>query len=274
MKNRIAVILPVYKKDRVEYISKAIESIIMQTYKDFHIYVGIDGPIDNDIKIYLNKIEKLYNISIIRFDENRGLACVLNDLIDLCFNDGYEFIARMDADDISLPIRFDKQMSFLKQHPDVDIVGGAIEEIDETGKLNGKRIVYPMTHKECKSFFSTRNPHAHPTVLIRKRFFDKAGCKYRPDYRQGQDLMMWYDGMKKGTVHANIKDVVLQFRITKNLFTSRRNGLSLAKKRLKMRMEIKKGLNFGLKSSFFAFAEFIMLISPSWIKRVAYKVFR
>lgn len=106
----------------------------------------------------------------------------------------------------------------MQANPDIDVVGGAIEEIDENSNSRGKTIVYPEGPKECYEFFSRRNPHAHPAVLFRKSFFEKAGCKYRPEYRQNQDTMLWLDGMSKGTKHANLQDVVLRFRFTNSLF--------------------------------------------------------
>lgn len=63
-------------------------------------------------------------VSVIWFHENRGLACTLNDMLDKCFKEGYEYVARMDADDISLTNRLEKQMDFLHSHPDIDVVGG------------------------------------------------------------------------------------------------------------------------------------------------------
>ena len=140
---RIAVILPVYKKDKVDYLSKAIESIVMQTYRDFHIYIGVDGPVGEDIEGYFKMIENQSKITVVKFKENRGLACVLNDLLDICFKEGYEYIARMDADDISEQYRFEKQIAYLEKHPEIDVVGGAIDEIDEKGNSRKKRIVYP-----------------------------------------------------------------------------------------------------------------------------------
>ena len=233
--NKIAVILPVYKKDKVEYLSKAIESIVMQTYRDFHIFIGADGPVGDDINDYFEHIDNQNWVTIIRFEENRGLACVLNDLLDICFKDGYEYIARMDADDISETSRFEKQMAYLEQHPEIDVVGGAIKEIDEEGKYRNKTIVYPEGPEDCRAFFSKRNPHAHPAVLFRKSFFDKLnGKKYRPEYRQNQDTMLWYDGMMAGTQHANISDVVLNFRMTNAMFKKRRNGWKFAKKQFKL----------------------------------------
>lgn len=275
LNNKVAVILPVYKKDKVEYISKAIESVVLQTYRDFHIYIGVDGPVDDDIKNFINLIDQQNKVSIIWFDENRGLACVLNDLLDICFKEGYEYIARMDADDISMTDRFEKQMAYLEKHPEVDVVGGAIKEIDEEGKYRNKTIVYPEGPEDCRAFFSKRNPHAHPAVLFRKSFFDKLnGKKYRPEYRQNQDTMLWYDGMMAGTQHANIPDVVLNFRMTNAMFKKRRNGWAFAKKQFKDRLMINKDLGYGFGADVYGFAMFCMLVSPVWVKKIAYRVLR
>lgn len=275
MNHKVAVILPVYKKDKVDYLSKAIESIVMQTCRDFHIYIGVDGPVGENINAYFNQKESNGQITIIRFEENRGLACVLNDLLDICFKEGFEYIARMDADDISELTRFEKQIAFLNSHPEIDVVGGAIDEIDEKGNSRKKRIVYPATPEECRAFFAKRNPHAHPAVMFRKSFFDKlGGKKYRPEYRQNQDTMLWYDGLMAGTQQANIPDVVLKFRMTDTMFKKRRNGWAFAKKQFSDRLMINKGLGYGFGADVYGFAMFCMLVSPVWIKKIAYRVFR
>lgn len=272
---RVAVILPVYRKDKVDYLSRAIDSIVMQTYRDAHIYIGVDGPVGDDINEFFNLLNDQTRITVIRFEENRGLACVLNDLLDICFKEGYEYIARMDADDISDLSRFEKQITYLEVHPEIDVVGGAIKEIDEEGKSRGKTIIYPATPEKCRDFFSKRNPHAHPAVLFRKSFFNKLnGKKYRPEYRQNQDTMLWYDGMMAGTQHANIPDVVLQFRITDVMFKKRRNGWAFAKKQFTDRLMINRGLGYGIGADVYGFAMFCMLVSPAWVKKIAYRVFR
>ena len=231
---KIAVILPVYKNDKVQYIRLSFDSILNQTYKDLHLFIGVDGPVGEDLKACLQEYEKDERISVEWFKENRGLAIVLNDLLD-----------------ISMPNRIEKQMAFLKANPDIDVVGGAIEEIDENSNSRGKTIVYPEGPKECYEFFSRRNPHAHPAVLFRKSFFEKAGCKYRPEYRQNQDTMLWLDGMSKGTKHANLQDVVLRFRFTNSLFKKRRNGWAFAKKQLHDRKIINKTLGYGFGATVF-----------------------
>ena len=262
----IAVILPVYKNDKVKDLSLSIESILYQTYKDIHLYIGVDGPVGEDLHKNLELLEPQTQVSVVWFPENRGLACVLNDLLDICFKEGYGFIARMDADDISMTDRFEKQMKYLESHPEVDVVGGAIREIDENGKSRNKTIIYPEGQIECRDFFSKRNPHAHPAVLFRKSFFDKLnGKKYRPEYRQNQDTMLWYDGMMAGTQHANIPDVVLK---------KRRNGWAFAKKQFTDRLMINRGLDYGWKADVYGFAMFCMLVSPAWVKKIAYRIFR
>lgn len=272
---KIAVVLPVYKKDKVDYLSKAVESILYQTYKNIHLYIGVDGPVGDDLRENLHLLEKQNTVSVVWFEENRGLACVLNDLLDICFKDGYEYIARMDADDISEPSRFEKQVEFLDNHPEIDVVGGAIDEIDEKGNSRQKRIIYPETPEECRAFFAKRNPHAHPAVMFRKSFFDKLnGKKYRPEYRQNQDTMLWFDGLMAGTQQANIPDVVLKFRMTDTMFKKRRNGWAFAKKQFHDRLMINKGLGYGFGADVFGFAMFCMLVSPAWIKKIAYKLFR
>ena len=272
----IAVILPVYKNDKAGNVRLSIISILNQTYEgSIFLFIGVDGPIGDDLTICLKEFEIKDTVNISWFSENRGLAIVLNDLLELCINNGFEYIARMDADDISMPNRFELQMKYLSDHPNIDVVGGAIEEIDEDGNLRGKIIVYPESPDECREFFSKRNPHAHPAVLFRKTFFDKLnGKKYRPEYRQNQDTMLWYDGMMAGTQHANIPEIVLNFRITNAMFKKRRNGWAFAKKQFKDRLIINKGLGYGFGADVYGFAMFCMLISPVWVKKIAYRIFR
>lgn len=274
MNQTVGVILPVYKNDKPDYLTLSIDSILSQTYKDIALIIGVDGPIGKDLESILNEYAKDERITVVYFKENRGLAVVLNDLLTICNERGYDFIARMDADDISLQDRIAKQVKFLLSNPDIDVVGGSIEEIDATGKSRNKIIIYPSSPEDCRNFFSRRNPHAHPAVLFNKSFFEKANCKYRPEYRQNQDTMLWLDGMKNGTRHANLNDVILKFRFTDSLFKKRRNGWAFAKKQLQDRLIINKTLDYGIQADIFGYMMFVMLVSPAWIKKIAYKIFR
>lgn len=271
----IGVLLPVYRKDKPEYLSLAVSSILNQSYADFILFLGVDGPVDDNLSDTIDQFEKADSrVRPIRFPENRGLAVVLNDLINICQDNQLQFIARMDADDVSLPLRFERQMKFLSENPDIDVVGGAISEIDENGNSRNKTIIYPLWPDECRAFFARRNPHAHPAVMFRRRFFDKIGHAYRPEYRQNQDTMLWLDGFAANTLNANLPDIVLNFRMTESLFKKRRNGWKFAKKQFRDRRHINRTLGYGFSADLFGLAMFILQLSPTWMRKAAYKVFR
>ena len=195
---KVIVLLPVYRKDNPEYLRLSVDSMLTQTYHPLHVLIGLDGPIEAELAQAVDTYAKNERVIIMPFAENRGLAATLNDMIRWAQQEGYIYFARMDADDISLPKRIEKQMAFLLTHPEIDAVGGATNEIDENGHNRNKINHYPLTPEECYQYFAKRNPVAHPAVIIRQSFFDKAGCLYRPNYRQNQDTMLWFDGLKQG----------------------------------------------------------------------------
>lgn len=267
---RIAVLLPVYKNDNPNFFSNSVNSLMNQTYSEFTIFLGVDGPIQGKLEDMIRKYEHDAKFIVCRFMENRGLACVLNDLILVAEENGFEFFARMDADDVCSRTRFEKQMAFLQDHPEVDVVGGAIEEIDENGKNNGKKVIYPLTHEECRRFFRYRDPLAHPAAFFRKSFFDKAQG-YRSAYRKNQDTMLWFDGFMRGCTFANLAETVLYFRVSKD-FYCRRNGWKRARQMVNSRMEINKAMNYDVSANLFAIAMAIITMSPTFIKKILYRI--
>lgn len=269
--SRISVLLPVYKNDSIDFLKKSVGSILRQTIEVFHIYIGVDGPVGADLDECLKTLDQETKITVACFEVNRGLACVLNDLVAICKKDGYDYYARMDADDISQPDRFEKQVKYLENHPEVDVVGGAIEEIDGNDQLRGKHVEYPLTHEECRKFFRYRDPLAHPAVMFRARYFEKVASGYRNEYRKNQDTMLWFDGFMNGCVFANLKDTVLHFRVNDD-FYNRRNGWKRAKQMLRDRLKMNKALGYDISANLFALAMFCMTVSPSWVKKFLYKI--
>ena len=272
MKIQMVVLMSVYKNDNPEHLRLSVDSILNQTYQDFILLIGVDGTIGNDLEETLHFYENASNIKIFWFSENRGLTAVLNNLLEEAKMIQPEYIARMDADDISHTDRFEKQVKFLKENPELDVIGGAIEEMEYDGILNGKIIQYPLSHHECYEFFATRNPLAHPAVMFRISFFDKV-TSYNASYKKNQDTELWYRAFKAGCKFGNLNDVVLTFRVSKDMY-KRRGGTKFAKEVLRLRKEINKGLGYGLKATIFGYAYYIMAISPGWVKKIAYRVFR
>lgn len=269
---KVIVLLPVYRKDNPEYLRLSVDSMLSQTYHPLHVLIGLDGPIEGELAQMVNAYSKNDEVTIMPFAENRGLAATLNDMIRWAQAQGYTYFARMDADDISLPERIEKQMNFLLLHPEIDVVGGATNEIDENGHYRNKINHYPLTPEACFQYFTKRDPVAHPAVLIKQSYFDKAGCLYRPDFRKNQDTMLWFDGLKKGVKIANLDEVVLNFRLNNDFFTTRRNGYAFAKGLLEQRKMINRELHYGWKANLYAYALFLLRISPVWVKRIAYKI--
>ncbi len=268
---KIAVLMSVYRNDRLEYFRQSVDSILEQTYEDVMLIVGVDGFVDDKMRSYLSCLEREDQTLVRWFEENRGLACVLNDLIEECRKQGIEYYARMDADDIAIPDRLEKQQLFMEEHPEVDVVGGAIEEIDKNGDQLGKTVSYPLTNERCHRFFRYCDPVAHPAVLFRARFFEKVRGGYRNEYRRNQDTMLWFDGIKCGCVFANLPDTVLQYRVTDSYYLERLGDWSLAKKKLKDRMMINRELHHGLSANLFAIALFCTTALPKWLKRFLHK---
>ena len=152
-KGKIAVILSVYKGDSVTFLKECIDSLLNQTIANIDVIIGVDGAVDKLMADSIASYEGDGSVRVIRFSENRGLAAVLNDLIEICKEEGYGYLARMDADDICTKERMKLQLAYLKNHPEVDVVGGTIEEIDGESNLRGKKVSYPLSHKGCKKMF-------------------------------------------------------------------------------------------------------------------------
>lgn len=269
----ITVIQSVYKNDKPDYLKYSLDSILNQTFYDFVLYLGIDGPIGEDLKAVINGYDDP-KIIVIANKENKGLAGILNDLLKASEKEESEFIARMDSDDIACSDRFEKQVAYLREHPEVDALGGAINEIDEQGNDYDHIVKYPCEPDACKRFFSKRNPVAHPTVMFRKRYFDKVGMYYPTNFLRNEDTELWLNGYLNNTVIANLPDVLLNFRVTNDMFKQRRNGMAFAKSQLTLRKFIAKKLHYGMMSYIYAYAMYFLMISPSGIRKLAYKVLR
>lgn len=265
--------MSIYKNDILDYVRLSVESVLNQTYSDFDFFIQFDGIVNDDVNNYLTNNDD-ERIKLYVRNENKGLAVSLNDLLAIVRKGDYEYVARMDADDICLTDRFEKQLAYLERHPEIDLIGGAINEIDEHGNDRGKITRYPSNPEDCKSFFAKRNPVAHPTVVFRRCFFDKVGWAYPTDYIRNEDTRLWLECYIHGCVIANISDVVLNFRMTDSMFKSRRNGKYFAKSQLELRKKIKKELGYGPMSLFYAYAMYLLMISPSWVLKSAYKIFR
>lgn len=263
--------MAVYHGDDPGYLDEALNSIAMQDGVIYDLVVVYDGPVPAELVQSVQ--ESSVNPICIELEHNRGLAVALNAGLDYCLSKGYEYIARMDADDRMRPGRLEKQVQFLDKNPEVDVVGTAISEIDENGQDRDKIVQYPRSHQECLRFFRFRDPLAHPSVMFRSRFFEKAGL-YDERLRKNQDTELWFRGFRHDCVFANLPDVLLDFRMNEAFFQSRRGGRKRATQLYRLRQKINRGLNFGFPARIFAIGMYLLTLSPSWLRKIAYRVLR
>lgn len=186
---KLSVILPVYNGGT--YIKEAVESIINQTYKDFDLFVIDDGSSDNTIDI-LQRI-KSKNLKIVQNEENQGLISTLNK--GLKISSEYMYVARMDADDISLPDRLNATVKILDENKKIGVVGTSVNYFG--AGLKDKELILPEKNDRIVPAFICRNPIIHPTVVIRNKVLQDAGIVYNADYYKYEDYKLWIDLFNK-----------------------------------------------------------------------------
>lgn len=263
----MVVIMSLYHNDSIGFVTQAVESILNQSYSNFDFFIQYDGPVKEDIDKYLSSIEDK-RIKIFKRNENKGLAYSLNELLGVVISKGYQYIARMDADDISLPERFEKQLAFMELHPDIECLGTWAIEIKSDGSEFYRKQM-PETHEGCWKQFMIRDCMIHPTVMFRKSYIEKAGM-YSLDTYFGEDTMMWAQGFAKGCKFANIPEYLFKFRLDDNFF-NRRRGWKHAKGILTLRWRVNKMLNYPLKAYLYTIAYAGAKMMPTKVLNLIYK---
>ena len=266
----LAVIMSLYANDRPEFVREAVESILNQSYDRFDFYLIYDGPVKKEVDEYVGSLPD-DRLHVVKRDRNLGLACSLNELLQLVLPKGYSYIARMDADDVSLPERFAKQVAYLDEHPETECLGTWAVEMDAAGNDHFHKRM-PATHDACFELFRKRDCMIHPTVMFRRTYFDKAGL-YPEDTYFGEDMMMWAAGFKNGCRFANVPEFLFRFRLDENFF-KRRRGWKHARSILTLRRRVKRMLGFGWKEDVWALLYAAAKLMPSRVLNIIYKTCR
>ncbi len=199
---KISVIMGAYNAER--YLRGAVESILVQTFADFEFIVIDDGSTDSTADILASFPDA--RMRIIR-QKNQGLTKSLNR--GLAESRG-TYIARMDADDLSLPERFEKQIAFLDAHPDIGMCGTQAEFMDEDGNPLGRYAV-PQTQAQIVRMMPLHNPFIHPSVCIRKKVFERVG-NYDERFLHAQDYELWTRIVPLYET-ANLPDSLMRYRV-------------------------------------------------------------
>lgn len=216
MKIKVTVLLAVYNGER--YLTNAIESILAQTFSDFEFLIIDDGSNDGT-KDILGKYAKEKRIVLIRNKENIGLTNSLNKGLKFARGD---YIARQDADDISLPDRLKRQVNFLDSNAGVAILGTNLKHIDSMGTpMKRQPKPYPTSSGVLSWMLFFRNCLQHPTVMMRRNVTEKLGG-YNAQLPLCQDYELWLRASFKYRL-SNLPDILVKYRChTDNLSVRQR----------------------------------------------------
>ncbi len=221
---KYSVLMSVYYKEKAEFLRLAMDSIWNQTVPTDDFVLVCDGPLTTELDTVIEEMQQTHpELHVVRLEKNSGLGNALNVGMKRCRN---ELIARMDSDDVSRPDRCERQLKVLREHPEVSICSGTVEEFSSsTDKVEARRVV-PETQTEIISFAKKRNPFNHPCAMYRKSAVEAAGG-YR-DFYLLEDYYLWIRMLKKEFVGYNLQQPLLWMRAGSEMY-KRRSGWKYAR---------------------------------------------
>lgn len=250
---KISVLMSTYNESEKE-LNESINSILNQTFKDFEFIIVNDNPKNADLKIILKKwagIDK--RIKIIENQENIGLAMSLNKAAEVAKG---KYLARMDADDISITNRFDKQLFTIEKNINIDMVCSDILYIDEDSKIIENKSINFNKSQNLNKIIAVWNVIHHPTVLLPKNIFCLLGG-YR-DFPCSQDYDLWLRLITYNYKIFIINEPLLKYRIRSNNISSAKRFLQVITAeyiKLLYKERIKKGTDSYSKDNYRKYLE-------------------
>lgn len=266
----VSILMSIYHKEKPEYFTECMESILSQTFQPDEILLVEDGNLSDElerrIEFYSNKLGS--KMTIISLKKNQGLGVALAIGIESCRN---ELIARMDTDDIMEEKRLELQYKEFQQNPDLTIIGSNIIEFtSNTNQVESKRIV-PETDHEIREFSKRRNPFNHMTVMYKKEAVLSVG-NYQP-LSGFEDYFLWVRLLKAGYCGKNSQLYLVKARAGRDMY-ARRGGIHYIIPGLKARKKIYNA-GLGNRSDYFFVCcvhIFVSLI-PNSLREKIYKTF-
>jgi len=267
---KISVIMPVYNTEK--FVGEAIDSILTQSFIDFELIIIDDCSQDDSYTVCEKYAETDKRIRLYKNKENIWVVKTRNRLLSKV-SPGVQYIAIMDADDVSHKDRLMCQKEFLDTNSNYSIVWSNISVINESSQNIGNR-EYPEKHSNVKKSIFKRSPLAQPSVMIRKRDLDIV-WNYDEDFERCQDYELWFRFFDAGYKIWNIQKQLLWYRVfseqgkSKHLKLTLKNTMNIQKK------YIFKREYFSFWNAFYFIAESILLILPGafilWVfKKITY----
>lgn len=243
--------MSVYFKEHPGFLKVAIKSMLKQTVAPDEFVLVEDGPLTLGLNAVIDDFvkEKPELFRIVRIKNNVGLGPALRRGVKEC---SYELIARMDSDDYAKPKRVEKQLRFLANHPNLDIIGSNVEEFAGDIKNVISHVILPETQEEIYNFSKTRCPFRHPSLLYKKSAVLKAK-NYRQFYLC-EDYDLYIRMLRSGAQCYNIQEPLTYMRVSPD-FYKRRGGWKYMRTILTFK-------NIQLKTGYFTLGEYLKSTIP------------
>ena len=215
-------LLPVYNAGK--FLDECLEGILGQSFTDFRVIACNDGSKDTSLQILQKYAAKDPRVTVLDNPQNLGIVGTRNRLLK-AIPPETEFVAWIDADDVCLPYRLERQMEFLTEHPEVGGVGSSLEIIDENSQVTGFRS-YPCNPGEIRKKLPLSNILAQPAMLLRREVINKTG-EYSTSCPVCQDYEYWLRAFDH-CEFANLPDPVIRYRISTTQVKQSKLKLSLS----------------------------------------------
>ncbi|MGC0055121.1 glycosyltransferase [Brucella pituitosa] len=206
-----SVLMSIYLLEKPNYLERCLKSIWSdQQLKPDEIVLVLDGPITHQLQVVVNRWKKYLGevLRIVPLNENIGLGGALRAGLDVC---SFEFVARMDADDVALDTRFQKQIDFLSKNPHVAVLGSCAYLINAEGERIGERSV-PVTNAEIKRLIWAC-PMIHPSVIFRRERILKTGSYDANIAPRQEDYDLWIRAARNGLIFHNIPESLIYYSV-------------------------------------------------------------
>lgn len=258
------VLMAVYGKDDTLLFERAVASVFNNDLQPDAFVLVVDGPVPDLLSDLIITLQGRYGIRVLYLQENSGLAIALNAGLELVRT---EWVVRADADDFNVENRFSLQANFLSRERNIDIFGGAIQEIDRSGNVLAVRRTVE-SHDQIIKFAAMRSPFNHMTVAYKTKFARL--CGGYPNIHLKEDYALWASMLAAGAKTANMPDILVRATTGRDMYR-RRGGLKYALAEITLQKHL---VAVGLKSKYMAIlhglARSTVFLMPSSVRGCIY----
>lgn len=263
------VLQSVYKNDNPVFLDESLQSIAENTLLPQEVVLVKDGILTPELENVIESWREKLPLKVVGYEKNRGLGYALNYGLGFCET---ELVARMDSDDISYANRFEKQMKYMDDHPDIALSSGYISEFKDA-KTDPKSIRrVPLLYDEIVLYLKKRSAFNHVAVCFKKSAIIDSGSYQSVPYFEDYDL--WIRVVQKGYKVSNIPELLVDVRIGNDMI-GRRHGISYAKCEINfLKRQLGSGFISNQEYRKLLFMRAFIRLLPKKALKIIYKILR